>query len=250
MRWTTKRPDSLRLGLLGVAGAAAAAALAWSLASTEGADPRPFPAPAAPPVAPRASIVAPVEAAQPAPSLEGIRLIGLLGAGAVLELAETAQAYVPVGREFRPGLRLDRVEPDHAVIAWTGGEARIGFDGAASGPPANDMPAAAPGPAAPAGVREQRLARESLQFRLGLAPRRAAGRITGFAIRNRSDLPRLREAGLRPGDVVVAVNGQPFDSEEKVHELAREIEGAFTATFEFERNGRRMKSDLEVHPRG
>ena len=84
---------------------------------------------------------------------------------------------------------------------------------------------------------------------MGLTPRKVGGRTTGFAIRPGANLPALQRAGLQPGDVLVAVNGQAFESEEKVMELAREIAGSYTADFEFERGVKRMKASTEVNKR-
>jgi general secretion pathway protein C len=90
---------------------------------------------------------------------------------------------------------------------------------------------------------------DSADLRVGMAPRRNGGRIDGFAIKAGANLGPLLRAGLRPGDVLLAVNGQPFDSGEKLLELPREIAGSFTAEFEFERGGRRMRALLPVNPR-
>ena len=78
-----------------------------------------------------------------------------------------------------------------------GGELRLGFDGRRPG----RRPAAAPAPAAPARAAQRE---EALRYRLGLAPRRAGGRVTGFTVRANVEMPALARAGIRPGDVIVA----------------------------------------------
>ena len=61
-----------------------------------------------------------------------------------------------------------------------------------------------------------------MRYRLGLAPRRAGGRVTGFTVRSNVEMPALARAGIRPGDVIVGVNGSVFD-EERMQELAWQI---------------------------
>jgi type II secretion system protein C len=209
------------------------------------------PAPAPPPPLPQAAAPSQMAeaappAAMPAPSTEGLKLHGLLGAGAVIALPDGRQRWVRVGGDVLPGLRLEEVRQNLAVLASSGGRFELSFEGVATRPPPTATAGAAPPPAA-AGA--ERLREDHLRYRLGFEPRRADGRITGFAIRRQADLPMLRRAGLQPGDVLVSVNGQSFDSEEKVQELASEIAGSFTADFEFERDGRRMRRSLEVNPR-
>lgn len=242
MRSTTKRPDR-RPPLLAAAMIAAAglAAIVPRLMASD-AD-LPAPPPAAPAPLPPPAPPATAAPAAPAPTADGLRLFGLLGRGAVIG-SQGGQAFYPVGREIRPGLRVARIEQHHVALATEAGEIRLGFDGAQ----AATAPSAGPSTATPA--RAAATGSDSLDYRFGLVARREGGRITGFAVREGANLPLLQQAGLQPGDVIIAVNGQHFDSDEKVMELPSEISGAFTAEFEFERNGRRVRAYLPVNPRG
>jgi general secretion pathway protein C len=201
------------------------------------------------PAAPQPPMPAPpaTEPPQPAPTADGLRLFGLLGLGAVISVPDGRQSFFAIGREVRPGLRVSRIEQNHVVLASTGGEVRLGFDGAS---PVEGPVAASPGGGGerPA-TGEARMREEALAYRFGLAPRRENGRVTGYALRPNAQLPMLRRAGLRPGDIIVSVNGQTFDSDEKVLELPREIAGSFDAEFEYERAGQRMRASIEVNPR-
>lgn len=235
----------IELGLprLGVALAAPAALIACGLSGEpdrgETHSPRPEPLPAA--VArtpPRHGLPA---------SIEGLRLHGVLTDGAVIAGPEGGQRLVVVGREVAPGLILREVGLHRIVLAWSDGTAELGFEHGSTEGSADAPPAAASGerPEAAVDVRRD----EILRYRLGFAPRRNRGRTTGFTIRQEADLPALRRAGLRAGDVLVAVNGQSFDSEERVEALPSEIAGSFTAEFVFERDGRRLRARLPVNPR-
>jgi general secretion pathway protein C len=193
---------------------------------------------ATPPVSPA------VPAPTPAPDLGGLRLHGLTATGAIIA-SNGGQRLVRLGREVIPGVTLEEVRQHHALLSTSAGLFELAFLGSArSAAPLEAAAGATPTTAAPMPARPT----EVLQYRFGLAPQRTDGRITGFAVRSGAEMPLLQRAGLIAGDVLVGVNGQIFDSEEKVMELAGEIAGSYTAEFEFLRNGRRMKASLPVNP--
>ena len=231
---STMKPHELRLAGL-VAGAVALAALLFYLLLRP---PATIETPAVPAAAPRLPPPAPAPPAPPpapAPSAEGLSLHGLLGGGAIIAAADGRQRFVAIGREVAPGLRVARIEQNHVILASPGGELRLGFDGI------SQAEAAAP-PAASAS--EEALREESLRYRLGLAPRQAGGRISGFIVRPNVSMPALERAGLRPGDVIVGVNGSGFD-EERMLELAWQIANSTRTEFEVERGGRRIRLAIE-----
>ena len=204
-----------------------------------GPTPPPMPAPAAAP-APIPVAAAPVPAPVPLADTSQLRLHGLLASGAVISIGNGGQRLVPVGREALPGLTLVRVEQNHAIFQSAGGEVRLGFDGIAQATdPSGAAAAPAPVAAGPAGQRE-----ETLRYRLGLAPRMAGGRVTGYTVRANVEMPALARAGIRPGDVIVAVNGASFD-EAGMQALARTIAGSARTLFEVERDGRRIPLALQ-----
>lgn len=230
--------------------ALAAVAIAAALAV---ASPGPQAAPAAPappPKMPPPDLPAPVAPVAPAPaaSAEGLVLYGISGGGpaglaAIIGPASGSARVVPAGSEYRPGLEVREIGLTYAILAGAGQETRLDLNGTARG--AAPSPADAAAAASPADFAGM----DAIDLRLGTSARRQAGRITGFQLKHGADLPVLRKAGLRPGDVIVAVNGQAFESEEKLIELPREIAGSYSAEFEFERSGRRMKTTLPVNAR-
>lgn len=199
------------------------------------------PAPIAPPMA---SSPPPPSAAAPAPAdISGLILRGVMGGaetGAIIvEFPGGRQARFAVGREVVPGITLKAVEPQSALLSGPGGELRLALPGADLAGRATAAPtrsAAAPD-----------IARQTTAFRTGLAPRkREDGRITGFTIRPDTDLPAFAKAGLKPGDVVIAINGRAFASEAEVDKLANEIRISPTVVFEYERDGKRAEARLNA----
>ena len=83
-----------------------------------------------------------------------------------------------------------------------------------------------------------------MRYRLGLAPRMAGGRVTGYTVRSNVEMPALARAGIRPGDVIVSVNGSNLD-EERLQELAWNIANSAQTQFEVERGGRRVLLSLQ-----
>lgn len=210
-------------------------------------------APPAAVAAPSAPIVPPPPPQPPAaaPAPTGFVLYGVMGGGpsggaAILGFPDGTQRTVRIGREFMPGMRLKEVGVRHAVVATAGGDIRLEFNKAAQ-----FQQAAAGLPPAPVGDsgREQQSRREALEFRMGLEPHEANGRVAGFAIRPKAKLPLLERAGLRPGDVILTVNGQALRDKEKVAELSQELATSYVAQIEFLRDGRRMKGNVEVNKR-
>lgn len=209
---------------------------------------------ASPPPAMAPSLPAPPPAiAQPAPSasVDGLLLQGVMGGGpgggaAIIAFPDGSHRLVRVGREFLPGVTLKEVALRHVILATAGGDMRLEFNKAAVSAGGGATSAAAAGPQ---GADEARRQRETLEFRAGLAPRKENGRITGFAVRPGAKLGLLQRAGLQPGDVIVAVNGQAFESEEKVLELSSELAGSYTAEIDYLRGGKPMKASIAVNPR-
>ena len=58
-------------------------------------------------------------------------------------------------------------------------------------------------------------------------------------------MPALEHAGLRPGDIILSVNGSRFGQEQML-ELAWEIANATRTEFEVERGGRRIRLAVET----
>lgn len=202
---------------------------------------------------PPAPMPAAMPATSPVPSAatasaQGLILKGVFGGGpgdgaAIILFPSGQQRVVPVGRDVLPGLKVKQVGLTHAIIGSEAGDMRLDMGRATA------TAVAGGGASSPAHRAPTTASRETMQYRDGLDPYKINGRVGGFSIRPGANIPTLQKAGLRAGDVLVAVNGQAFESEEKVTDLAQEIAGSYTAEFEFIRDGRKQKTSLVVNKR-
>ena len=186
---------------------------------------------------------------------EGLVLHGVMAGGAVIGFPDGSQRYVPVGRDVMPGLRLQAVRLREAILASGSINYRLGFAGPAVpltpaptspqvvGAPA--APAATPAivtvPAAPTPRSAQRA--EAGSYRMALSPRQLSGRISGYTFRPGISLPELEQAGLRPGDTIISVNGAPM-AQNHVEQLAQ-LSAGNSLALEVERGGQRLRLTVQ-----
>lgn len=143
----------------------------------------------------------------------------------------------------RPDADSDGVVLSPGSGATAGGADLVPVDGnwnamtAASGGSAPPVPAVADIPLVASTEAEHIVQTQTLAN--VMMPRLKGGLVTGFTIREGSMPPVFARAGVRPGDVVVSVNGQALDSNAVVSGLSRELAGAARAAIVVERDGRR-----------
>ena len=205
-------------------------------APTAAVAPQPIPVVQAPPT------VAP---AAPAGLTEGVVLHGVMAGGAVIGFPDGSQRYVPIGREVMPGLRLQGVQLREAILAAGTVNYRLGFGGPArpltpvpaSGPVVVGAPA--PRPAMPASAPANAQRAELGRYLQALSPRQVNGQASGYTLRPGVALPALEQAGLHPGDTIIAVNGAPM-SQSHVEQLAR-LPGGTSLQLDVDRSGQRLR---------
>jgi len=190
--------------------------------------------------------------------LYGLRSDGAGGGSAIIGLADGRQVSVGVGEEVEPGLVLSGVGPDHVTLARGASVTRLIFSdlpvGAAPPPPPPPgpqtvTPPANPGPAptaAPASASGPAVNPARLMAQAGLRPRMRGLRMDGFTVSGAGDGAALRAAGLRPGDVILAVNGQPLDSLERIAALRGQLSDSDSAEIRYERNGVTQTSTIRT----
>lgn len=172
--------------------------------------------------------------------LYGVRADGAGGGSAIIGLADGRQVSVATGEEVEPGLVLQSVGPDFVTLARGASVTRLIFSdtpvGAAPPPPPPATPQTvtpeppAPAPAA-AAVDPARVAAQA-----GLRPRMKGLRVDGFTVTGALDGP-LASAGLRTGDVVVAVDGERLDNPARIAGLRDRLAGATNVELRVERGG-------------
>ena len=184
------------------------------------------------------------EASGGAFQLFGVRATGRGAGSAIIAGPDGRQVSVAAGETIAPGVTLVSVAGDHAVIRRGGQDERIVFAPIVSAPPAAPPlpePASAGVPASGAGAAA--LDRSGVVNAIGLQPRRVDGRVNGFILIPRGNASGLAAAGLRPGDVILTVNGLEVTVENQP-ELLQDLRLAPQAVIGFERDGQPMSVTL------
>jgi len=176
--------------------------------------------------------------------LFGLRSDGAGGGSAIIGLADGRQVSVAVGETVEPGLTLQAVGPDHVTLSRGGSLSRLIFADAPVGaappppPPAGPQtvtPEPAPAIASPAAGPVVDPAR--LMAQASLRPRMQGLGVNGFTVSATGDGAALKAAGLRSGDVILAVNGQSLDSLDRITALRSQLADSTSAEIRFERGG-------------
>lgn len=170
-----------------------------------------------------------------------------------------------VGEEVVPGVRLAAVHPDRVVLSRGGSEETLRLPrdrnlaptdivrpapatsrspraGSAVAARAASTPSAAQTVKLPAEA-QQTLARlrqnpDELMKRVQIAPVLDGGRLTGVRVAAGADAALLGQFGLRPGDVVTAVNGQAVDSFVRGQQILAGLANASSARVTVLRDGK------------
>ena len=174
--------------------------------------------------------------------LFGLRSDGAGGGSAIIGLADGRQLSVAVGETIEPGLVLQSVGPDHVVLARGGSLSRLIFSelpvGAATPPPPPPVPQTVTPTPSPAGASATApVDPAQLVAEAALRPRMQGLKVNGFTISSRGESPALAAAGLQPGDVILAVNGQALDRPDRIAALRGQLADAASAEIRFERDG-------------
>lgn len=176
--------------------------------------------------------------------LFGVRATGRGTGSAIIAGPDGLQVSVATGEPIAPGVTLISVAGDHAVIRRGGQDERIVFAPIVSAPMAALPPPAPVAAATPAsGEGASAVDRSGIVNAIGLQPRRVDGRVNGFILIPRGNASGLAAAGLRPGDVILTVNGLEVTVENRP-ELLQDLRLAPQAVIGFERDGQPMSVTL------
>jgi general secretion pathway protein C len=184
---------------------------------------------------------------------------------AILRSDEAGERRYAVGDEVLPGVTLDSVLPDRILLSRGGAlEAlrlpRERMPGVAGGQPPSPPPSATSTGAAanaagtaqpfvtpnvvPAGIdwnramADLRVDPERLAREVSLLPVLEGGKMVGVRVNAGPNQALVNAMGLRPDDVVVAINGIRLDRVDRAAEVARALANARSATIEVRRDGK------------
>lgn len=156
--------------------------------------------------------------------LTGWRLMGTrtgADASAILQRPDGTQIVLTRGEAAATGPRLIAVAADHVVLEDGGRPLRLEFSADPPPPPAppGDSPTALGADAAAAAASMGLSAGAVDPYSAALRPQSVGGKIEGFVWRRGADGGALATLGLREGDVILSVGGEPLTSAERVAEL-------------------------------
>lgn len=178
--------------------------------------------------------------------LFGVRADGRGGGSAIVGTPGGAQGSFLVGEEVAPGVLLRAVGLDHAMLSRGGGQIRIQFQSPSlTPPPPPPPPTLAPlqGPTAGAAIDPK-----AFLAAASLTPRLVNGQVAGYRVMGRGDSNLLTRAGLQDGDVLLAVEGAPFNAE-RMSELPALLAQSSEVEVRIERAGQSLTTRLKMAPR-
>jgi len=193
----------------------------------------------------RATARAPAAEASVAPSNLNMTLTGVAarasGGCALVIVQGQPEAAFCSGEEVSPGVRLDTVERDRIVIVRNGVREAVFMKDAEGGAVGVVVPP--PPIVQPMGTDRQLVDRRQLQQQLGRPEFLNQALIVpnpdgGFLVRQVQAGSLYEKLGLRPGDVIKNVNGQPLTSMDDVMRLYQQFGTAQRVLVDVQRQGR------------
>ncbi|HEU5138158.1 MAG TPA: type II secretion system protein GspC [Steroidobacteraceae bacterium] len=206
-----------------------------------------------------AAVQASGDAANAPPSSMPLVLAGVLATEDPKEgmaiIGESAQAakVVAVGQQVPGGAQLHSVYSDRAIIDRGGALESVFLPKRAGGPMMGTEPA--PMPVASADSNEaaidrmRRLVNDdpgALSQVLRPQPVFAGGEMKGFRVYPGANRQAFARMGLRPGDMVTAINGTPLNDKERAQEIFGTLGSSTDARVTITRNGRQQELVLNI----
>lgn len=171
--------------------------------------------------------------------LFGVRVNEATGQGsAIIAGPDNVQNSYAVGDEIMPGVTLQAVTYDGVTISRGGTPEQLFVDqsvaapvaapdGAVTGSSTDTTLSSAPGGAS--------VTPTQIQAQIQFLPRLSGGRVTGVVVRPQGSGEAFRVAGLREGDVIVAVNGRPVSGVADLQSAAASLPGGGNLSLNVER---------------
>lgn len=180
-------------------------------------------------------------------TLYGVRIDEAQGRGsAIIAGPDGVQNSISVGDEVAPGVILKSVAFDHVTLERGGVAEDLFLDqsGGTGGGAVAPAPGtgAAPAAAAPAGGAVNA---EQLRTDINVIPRIDGGRISGLTVRGQGR-GAFQAAGLRDGDVVTQIGGNPIQGAADLERLVAGAAATGTLTMTVERGGQTVPLTVAV----
>ena len=199
------------------------------------------------------------DAANAPPSSMPLVLAGVLATEDPKEgmaiIGESAQAakVVSVGQQVPGGAQLHSVYQDRAIIDRAGVLEAVYLPKATGGaigfnPPPPPM-SAAPASNEAMVERMRKLVNEDpglIGQIMRPQPVFAGGKMRGFRVYPGSNRQAFARIGLRPGDLVTAINGTPLDDKDRAQEIFSTLSSSTDARVSITRNGRQQELVLNL----
>jgi general secretion pathway protein C len=179
--------------------------------------------------------------------LSGWRLMGTrtgADASAILQRPDGVQIVLTRGEGVRGAPELRAVGTDHVVLVDGGREIRLESSAAPPPPPAPPGAAALDAEAAQVAATMGRSAPQQDVYAAALRPQLRDGVVEGFVWRRGAAGGALSGLGLREGDVILSVGGEPLTSEERVAELGETLSSGRALEVRYRRGGQVLTATL------
>lgn len=162
---------------------------------------------------------------------------------AILQGPDGTQAAYGIGDTVAPDLVLASVGRDHVLLTRSGRSIRLEFSDIsipAPPPPPEGATVGLSGDAATAAAEMGLVAPEADPLVAGLRPLSSGGQVEGYVWRRGAQIPALSAAGLREGDVITAVDGEPLTRDERLWELGQAVGSGAPATLSVRRGNQSL----------
>ena len=169
-------------------------------------------------------------------TLYGIRVNPASGGGtAIIAGSDGQQKVYRIGEEISPGVTLSAVAFDHVTLNRNGASELLYLD--------QSQPAPVVAPVAPAALRSGGVSAEQVRRGISFGGDAAGG---GVTLTPGGDGGTFRSVGLRPGDVLVGVNGEAVANSGDLAGFAGQVRPGSNITMTVRRAGREVPLQLTV----
>jgi general secretion pathway protein C len=168
-------------------------------------------------------------------------------------IGESAQAakVLSVGQQVPGGAQLHSVYSDRAIIERGGALESVYLPRTSSGAMSMQPPPVAAGPPGNEAMveRMRRLVNDDpglIGQIMRPQPVFAGGKMKGFRVFPGANRQAFARMGLRPGDMVTAINGTPLDDKDRAQEIFNTLSSSTDARVSITRNGRQQELMLNL----